>query len=153
MLPSRVTLHSRVRLDQRFLKWPGIPLLDVPGRGWIRAIREALSMSAEQLGARLGVKQPSVVGLEQSEAKETIQLATLRRVAAALDCTLVYALVPNRPLTKTVAERAREIAKRQLLSVEHSILLEDQAVSPEGLEQRIDELASAIRPSQLWNDV
>jgi hypothetical protein len=30
--------------------------------------------------------------------KGTIQLATLRRVAEALDCELVYALVPNKPL-------------------------------------------------------
>ena len=94
-----------------------------------------------------------MVGREQSEVKETMQLATLRRVAAALDCTLVYALVPNRPLTETVGGRAREIAKRPLLSVEHSMLLEDQAVSSEDLEQRIDELAGAIRPSQLWNGI
>jgi transcriptional regulator with XRE-family HTH domain len=55
----------------------------------------------------MGVKQPSVVALEQSEAKGTIELATLRRVAEALDCTLVYALVPNRPLEQTVRDRAR----------------------------------------------
>ena len=40
-----------------------------PVRGWIKAIREALGMSTAQLAKRLGVKQPSVVALERSEAK------------------------------------------------------------------------------------
>jgi transcriptional regulator with XRE-family HTH domain len=55
-------------------------------------------MSSAQLAQRLKIKQPSLVDLEKSEAKGSIELATLRRVAEALDCTLVYALVPNKPL-------------------------------------------------------
>jgi DNA-binding Xre family transcriptional regulator len=43
-------------------------------------------MSTAQHATRLGIKQPSLVALEQSEAKGTIELATLRRVAEALDC-------------------------------------------------------------------
>jgi len=35
-------------------------------------------MSSAQLAKRLGIAQPSVVALEQSEVKGTIQLATLR---------------------------------------------------------------------------
>jgi predicted DNA-binding mobile mystery protein A len=81
-----------------------------PVRGLIKAIREALGMTTAQLAKRLDVKQPSVVAIEQSEAKGTIELATLRRVAEALDCTLVYALVPNKPLEAAVRDGARVCA-------------------------------------------
>jgi predicted DNA-binding mobile mystery protein A len=81
-----------------------------PVRGLIRAIRKGLGMSSAQLAKRLGIKQPSVFDLEQSEMKGTIELATLRRVAQSLDCTLIFALVPNRPLETLVQDRARRCA-------------------------------------------
>ena len=65
-----------------------------PARTSMNASREALGMSSEQLAKRLGVKQPSVVALERSEVKGTMELATLRRVAEALNCTLAYAFGP-----------------------------------------------------------
>jgi predicted DNA-binding mobile mystery protein A len=109
-------------------------------------------MSAAQLAKGLGVTQPSVVAYEQSETKGTIALATLRRVAEALDCTLVYALVPNKPLETTVRERARALARRRLAPVEHSMQLEDQAVSVNDSEAQLDELIRAMNPSRLWDE-
>jgi len=58
-------------------------------------------------------------------------MATLRRVAEALDCRLVYALVPNQPLETTIRERAGAFVRRRRQPVEHTMLLEDQEVSPE----------------------
>ena len=95
MIKAKLAAHSRSRLDRRFKEIGPLSRFSVPVRGWIKAIRAGLGMSSEQLAKRLGVRQPSVVSLEQSEAKGTIALATLRRVAEALDCTLVYALVPK----------------------------------------------------------
>ena len=103
MKQSRLAAQARTRLDERFKAMGPSVRQSKPVRGWIKAIREALGMTAEQLAKRLGVKQPSVVALEQSEAKGTIELATLRRVAEALDCTLVYALVPNKPRSRPCA--------------------------------------------------
>jgi predicted DNA-binding mobile mystery protein A len=108
-------------------------------------------MTTMQLAKRLGVSQPSVTALEQSEAKGTIELATLRRVAAALDCTVVYALVPNQPLEATVRERARQFAKRRLAPVEHTMLLEDQSVATRDPEARIDELIRETNPRLFWD--
>jgi predicted DNA-binding mobile mystery protein A len=111
-----------------------------------------LGMSSEQLAKRLGVKQPSVVAMEQSEAKGTIELATLRRVAEALDCTLVYALVPNKPLETIVRDRARILLRRRRAPVEHSMLLEDQAVTAKDSEARLDEFVRETNPSRLWDE-
>ncbi len=107
-------------------------------------------MTAEQLAKRLRVTQPSIAALEQSEAKGTIELATLRRVAEALDCTLVYALVPNKPLEEAVRERARKFMRRRLAAVEHSMLLEDQKVAERDAEARLDEILRETNPRKFW---
>jgi predicted DNA-binding mobile mystery protein A len=107
-------------------------------------------MTAEQLARRLNVKQPAVVQLEQSEAKGTIELSTLRRVADALDCTLVYAFVPKKPLEETVRARARNFIRRRLAPVEHSMLLEDQKVQGKAEEERVDEVLRETSPSKFW---
>jgi predicted DNA-binding mobile mystery protein A len=109
-------------------------------------------MSSAQLARRLGIKQPSVIALEQSEVKGSIELATLRRVAEALGCTVVYSLVPNKPLETMVRDRARTVARVRRAAVEHSMLLEDQAVSTEDSEARLDEFLRETNPSRLWDE-
>jgi predicted DNA-binding mobile mystery protein A len=92
-----------------------------------------------------------VVELEQSEAKGTIELATLRRVAQALDCTLVYALVPNKPLEGVIRDRARAFVNRRRGPVEHSMLLEDQKVTTKNAEARLDEVVRETNPRLFWD--
>lgn len=124
---NQVSLRSRELLDRHFDEWQQLRRLARPPRGWIRAVREALGMSAEALAARLGVTAGAVTRLEQSEAADRIRLDTLRRAADALGCDLVYLLVPRRPLNAVVRDRARELASRQVAAVEQTMRLEDQA--------------------------
>ena len=151
MNKARLAAQSRSHLDERFKALGPVRRYNAPVRGWIKAIREALGMTAEQLAKRLGVKQPSVVAMEQSEAKGSIELATLRRVAEALDCTLVYALVPNKPLEAVVRDRARAFARRRREHVEHSMLLEDQKVTAKDAEARLDEIVRETNPRLFWD--
>jgi predicted DNA-binding mobile mystery protein A len=150
-IKAKRAAQSRRRLDARFKELAPATRYASPVRGWIAAIREALGMSTAQVATRLGVKQPSVVAMEQSEAKGSIELATLRRVAAALDCTLVYALLPNKPLETTVRDRARMFARRRLEPVEHSMLLEDQKVTAKDVEERLDETMRETNPRLFWD--
>jgi predicted DNA-binding mobile mystery protein A len=150
MKKARLAAQSRVRMDERLLEFGPVSRYTPPVKGWIRAVREALGMTAEQLGRRLGVKQPSVIQMEQSEAKGSIELATLRRAADALDCALVYAFVPKKSLEETVRLRARNFIRRRLAPVEHSMLLEDQSVPGKAEEQRIDETLRETSPSKFW---
>lgn len=138
MANARTALQSRQRLDVRFDEIRLVAArLRPPVRGWIKAIREGLGMSSAQLAKRMGMKQPSVVAIEQSEIKGTIQLSTLRKVAEALNCSVVYALVPNEQLETIVRDQARKVARRRLKTVEHSMALENQAVG------KIDEAVEA----------
>ena len=141
-----------MQLDERFQKLGTAKRFAPPVRGWIKAIRESLGMSTAQLAARLKIKQPSLVNLEQSEAKGTIELATLRRVAEALDCTLVYALLPNKPLEAMVRDRARAFTRKRRAHIEHSMLLEDQKVTSRGADARLDEIVRDINPRLFWDE-
>ena len=151
MKKARHAAQSRSYLDERFKKLEPVSRYSPPVRGWIKAVREALGMTTAQLARRLGVKQPSVVAIEQSEAKGTIELATLRRVAEALDCTLIFALVPKKPLEAIVRDRARTFARRRRGPVEHSMLLEDQKVNDQDADARLDEIVRDVNPRLFWD--
>ncbi len=151
MKKARLAARSRSHLQKRFKAMGTAKRFAPPVRGWIKAIREALGMSTAQLAKRLRVKQPSVIALEQSEAKGTIELATLRRVAEALDCTLVYALVPNKPLEAMVRDKARAFVRRRLEPVEHSMALENQKVTSRNSKARLDEVVRETNPRLFWD--
>jgi predicted DNA-binding mobile mystery protein A len=142
---------ARQHLDIRFENQPVRP---APAHGWIRAIRTALGMSTVQLARRMGVSQPSVVGMEQSESLGRIQLDTLHRAAEALQCRLVYVLVPNEPLESMVQKRARKIAEGYLNATEHSMKLEGQSVDDAAVRERqLNTLAGQISARSLWDEV
>jgi predicted DNA-binding mobile mystery protein A len=144
--------RGRKRLDERLA-----PIIDdrkrlhVPPKGWIRAIRDALGMSGVQLGKRLGVSPQTVEAMEKSEAAGTIQLNTLKRAAEAMDCTLVYALVPRTSLENTVKNRARQIATTALARVSHTMKLEDQDTGDQEREALIEDYIRHIKDRDLWN--
>jgi predicted DNA-binding mobile mystery protein A len=101
----------------------------------------------------VGVTQAAVVDIERTEAKGDISLATLRRYATALECELVYALVPKRPLQQTVEARAEQLAREQVSRVDHSMALEDQRTSQDHREREIAELRRKLlegKRSRLW---
>ena len=143
---------ARERLDGRFAQMRPVAQFARPTRGWVRAIRDALGMSSTQLAARLGVSQPRVAALEKGEVEGTLTLQSLRKAAEALDCTLVYALVPNRPLAAMVHAQAERLAIERLATVEQTMRLEDQAVgSPDARHQeRLIEQIIRSEARRLW---
>jgi predicted DNA-binding mobile mystery protein A len=147
---------ARKHLERRLAPLRGQQNLIRPPRGWIRALREALGMTTRQLARRMGKAQSAVVEMEKSEARDSISLGILRQAAEALDCTLVYALVPNRPIDDMLRARAAEIASQQLARASHTMALENQSldrVAHEAERERlIDELLRSS-PARLWDEV
>lgn len=145
---------ARRRLDRRLNASSPEELKTLPRLGWVRAVRDALGMSTRQLAARMNVAQPTVVHLEQSEANGTIQLATLRRAADAMNCDLVYALVPREgTLEATVLRQAQRRASSVVSAVDRSMALEDQAVTdPAEQQAALDRTALQLAASRrLWD--
>ena len=126
-----------------------------PPKGWIRAIREALGMTGRQFARRLGVSPPRVTALEREEVGGGLSIKSLRQAAEALDCVLVYALVPRNSLTEMVEDKAKKLAMARSDRVAHSMLLEEQGLSAE--ENRkywsatVEELTRTL-PKSLWDD-
>jgi len=144
---------ARKQLDKRLNLLQNVDILARPPRGWIKAIREALGMTTAQLGKRLGVSQPRVLGIEKAEVSGSIKLESLERAAHALDCRLVYALVPRKPLEYLVEDRARELAKKRLRAISHSMALEDQRVDEADEQEHLERLVQKLlnQPgSALW---
>ena len=144
---------ARNRLDDRLKNIPSPGDLARPHKGWIRAIRDALGMSASELASRMGVRQQTISDIERSEQLDSIQLKTLERAAHAMDCQLVYVFVPNTSLDEAVRTQAKRKATQHLTAVAHHSRLEDQAVSDEDLGDQIDEVAARLAGRRgLWTE-
>ncbi len=123
-----------------------------PRSGWIRAIRDALGMSTNELAQRVGLSKGRISQIERAERERSLTLHTLERVAAALDCRVEYVLVPHRPLEDMVWEQARAKATEEIAAVDHTMALEDQRPDPESARPRIDELVRhRIDTRGLWS--
>ena len=145
--------RARERLDERLAPLKPGERFRAPPKGWVRAIRDALGMSGVQYARRLRVRPPSVAALEASEENGTIQLKTLRRAAEALDCTLVYALVPNDSLDGAVRARARKIALRDLGRVAHTMKLEAQETPDGATDERLEAyIRDKVKERDLWDE-
>lgn len=146
-----VAPRARAALDSKLRKLAPAEQFQPPHRGWVRAIRDALGMSAADLGRLLGVSGPAVTSLERSEQDGTARLDTLGRAAAAMDCTLVYAFIPNQGLEQTVRKRAELVARRQLAAVRTTMALEDQAVDV-GTSLLQIQTERLVRAGRLWGE-
>ncbi len=101
----------------------------------------------------MGVNQQTAHGLESSELHDAIKLGTLRRTADALDCDLVYFLLPRTSLNDAVMAQARRKAALHLDRVAHHSRLEDQALPDEDTDTQLDEIAARLVDRRgLWSD-
>ncbi len=137
-------------LDEHLSK---VNVCDRPSGGWTRAVRTSLGMNVRQMAERIGITQQSATSLEKNEADDAITLKSLRKAAEALDCRLVYALVPNEgSLRDIVRKQALRKARDIVDPVDHSMMLEAQDVGDklEKTDQLADELARTP-DTKLWD--
>jgi predicted DNA-binding mobile mystery protein A len=144
---------KRKQIEDQVRPFRRLARAQTPRGGWVRAIREGLGMSAQQLGARVRVKRQTIENLERSEANGKITLDSLNRVAQALGCRVVYALVPEKPLDEMQRERARQIAESVVKPVSHSMRLEAQSIGKREERRQSEELVQKLLlgdPKKLW---
>lgn len=132
----------------------GLP--ERPMGGWLRAIRQALGITSAGVAARLGITASGVRKLEQAEASNAITLATLRRVAEALDCELRYVLVPRQPLREMRRQQALARARSWLQRSSRTMALEAQHVESPSVsdDERLQAIAEELLRSggtRLWD--
>lgn len=80
-------------------------------------------------------------------------LLSLRRAAQAMDCQLVYFLVPDQGSFETLLEsRIRAVAKEELERLKQTMALEAQGVGVDEEEELLSRLIGEMtrNPSGLW---
>lgn len=141
------------QVDALLASWKSAQLSPRPRSGWVNTIRESLGMSATAFARRLGMTHAGVRKLETAEALDAITLASLRKLAQALDCELQYALIPRQSLMQHARAQAEAVARERLLPIAHSMAMEDQAVQGQyaklQFESTVKELLEGSR-RELW---
>lgn len=144
---------ARRQLDKKLNSLRNSHILTRPPRGWVKAIRESLGMTTAQLAKRLGVSQPRAVAIEKAEISGAITLDSLERAAQALDCRLVYTMIPRKPLEELIEERAQRLAKQKLEITRHTMALEAQGIDKSDEEEQLKRLIQKLREkagAELW---
>ena len=149
------SLHAlrRRQLDDVLRELSSARTIELPREGWIKTVRKALGMTASQLGKRLEISQPSVTAMEQGEVLGSITLNTLRKAANALECDVVYAIVPRESLENVVEKRVRQVITERVKRTAHTMDLEKQSVRDSHLQEQIDDMvrdAMKQLPPRLW---
>ena len=134
------------QLDELLAPFRSAASVARPASGWIRAVREALGMSADQLAKRVGLRRTTIVTLGSSESRHAITLERLERLARAMGCRLVYGLVPENAasLDELLRQQALTQAGNQLSTVSHTMKLEAQGLPPERERRQLERLAEEL---------
>jgi predicted DNA-binding mobile mystery protein A len=111
--------------------------------GWIHSMRVALGMSLDTLARLSDASISTIAGIEKREPQGKVTLETLRKIATAMDCELIYAIVPKKEIRAVLKERAYSKAEKVLSRADTHMTLEDQKVR-QSMKERIQLLADRL---------
>ena len=143
------------QLNEKMDQLNGMQHVIVPPIGWIKAIRNGIGMSMEQLGKKLSITKQGVMDIEKREKEGAITIKSMQESAKAIDMQFVYGFVPKAgSLEQMIETRALEMATKIVERTSTTMKLEDQANSKERIEKAIKERAKEIinkTPKILWD--
>jgi predicted DNA-binding mobile mystery protein A len=112
--PRRGPLQQRTEITTGSRAFPRMKPESVPRTGWVREIRTALGLSQSQLAARAGVSRATVQQMERAEAERRITLASLDKLAHAMDCQVALVIMPRGGTLEDVRRR-QALAKAEVI--------------------------------------
>ncbi len=143
------------QLDQKLKPFQNTEMVLVPDKGWINTIRTTLNMTMAQLGTKLGVTKQGVKRIEESEAKGSISINSLKEIGDALDLKLVYGFVPkDGTIDNLINIKAGRLAQKIVLRTNQNMKLEDQGIGVDKINESIKDLANEIKREMrksLWD--
>ena len=118
--------------------------------GWISYIRQALCMTLAKLAERSGLNPSTVHQIEKREWEGKVTLQTMQKIAHAMDCEFLYAIVPKNDLTLYLKQAATKKATAIIRKADVHMALENQKVH-EAMKLRIDRLAEdLLQKGDIW---
>ncbi len=152
---ERINLQ-RHQLDNRLKRIINIKGEDIPAQGWVKAIRESLGIPATLLAKKLGISQPTLSELEKYEAKGSITINSLKKMADALNCDLKYFIIPREPYKSfedIIDRQIDKAVKKELNDLNQTMLLENQALSQKEMNYQMDIVRRKMKDkitSKIW---
>jgi len=150
----RILKLKRRILDGKLSKFQPIEDFMNPEKGWIHEIRTALNMSNVQLASRLKITPSAISSFERSEQDGKISTDTLRKVAEAMKCKLVYAIVPETSLENIYDQQVLKVAGNILQKAAHSMELEQQGVGQAENKEQLKDIYNEINytmSKKIWD--
>jgi len=148
--------NQRYIIEKKIIPWKKLRVEKRPARGWLKAIRGALGINTRQLAKRCGVQHSSILRIEKNETQDTVSIESLKKMASAMNCQLVYAIVPKigyNSLEKIIDHQAELLAHRLIKKARHTMQLEAQGISARETKNQIRELVSELKDkmdSRIW---
>jgi predicted DNA-binding mobile mystery protein A len=119
---------------------------------WIEFTRNALGMTVSQLAKKVGVSQSVITNAKNREIKGSITLGKLSEIADAMDCDLVYGLVPRGSIEQIVEKQSILKAKEIMMETNLHMELENQDPDDKEFHRRQEDIANEMKYSKaLWN--
>jgi transcriptional regulator with XRE-family HTH domain len=115
---------ARMRLDNELRYYRLAGREKRPTQQLLRRVRQVLGLRSAELAREVGVNRSVLFRLEESEGRGTISLNAMTRVAQAMGCKVVYAVIPkNGPTFQEMVERKKWT---KLLAAEEEAVTLDQ---------------------------
>lgn len=144
----------RDQLEEKIRSLRDLDPAFVPAKGWIRSIRDALGISARQLGRNVGIDQSRVSRLENAEVAGNLKLSSLQKIAKGMNMRFVYGFVLEKPLEELVRGQARAIATVKLKALHEAMAKEQQGLSLEEQDIVLNDMIEMIlfkQPRDFWD--
>ena len=148
-------LSSRAKLDEYLCTIRDVSMPQGPRCGWIQTVRTTLGMTEEQLAKRAGMTQPRLSYIEKMEVKGNLTIKTLDNVAKAMQCRLVYTLVPKESLNQMIEDRALEIVNAELVNMVVMLKREYKIKTRVSLIKMMRKRGVSnflVKPDGIWNE-
>ena len=150
---QRIALEKKIKPLKKIIEF-GKP----PKQGWIRSIRKSLGLTIRQIADICEISHSSIRSIERNEVLETASIRSLKKLASAMDCKLVYVVVPDEEfsnLENIIDIRCEKLAKYMVRNVYHSMSLERRMIPKREREKIFDKLFDKLKNSNplIWKPI
>jgi predicted DNA-binding mobile mystery protein A len=141
---------AMAQIERRLTSIREVKAKTIVPNGWIKFIRKAMGLSSTDLAKLSNLSPRTVTQAERREVDGKVTLSTLKKMAEAMECDLVYSLVPKKSVKDTIKNKAREKAIKRLEEAGLHMKIEGQEAE-NNIQDQIEALAQKfIDNGDVW---
>ncbi len=141
---------ARNQINRRLRKLQGFAEYTQIRTGWINYMRQAMCLTLSKLAELSKLSTATVQQTEKRELMGKVTLQTMSKIASAMDCEFIYAIVPKEDLSSYLRNKAIEKATKIVIEADTHMTLEDQRVSND-IKTRIQRISDdLLERGDIW---